>query len=993
MKILRILNPDSVRPSHVVMVCLVGATVVGSCLLTSGPTSALESTKDWHEESALRAIVHVLNLNYAQTTAVGNEIKTLVFGIGAALSMMAFGISRAMPPVTQDDVSSDDEIIVESGETSASIPLARRQLPPLAVAQVLMVLYVLWSFASTQWSSAPDLALGGSVLLAIGVLWALALGRGLNRPTANVGGYVLMGACVVTGVMAIAYFDQRNSIRRASYPLGNPLFLAACMIPGLMLAVGVFAGACDAMRRRFHLRNVLVAVLCVLSAVVIVWTIRITGARGGVLAAAVGLVVVIFAMAHRRTRLLLAVGAIVGSALALWLYVLPQLSAASDTGRDASLRSRAYAWAYAEDLINRAPFIGHGQGGFTRLGDASATQDVHADPLALNARIAHAHNEWLEVWSDLGAVGLMLVLTALGSTVWAALIAIPHLPNKAWRWTLAALLASLVALFIEECADVGLRIAGLPTVFYTVLGLVWALSRKPDDVTAHRTMHPGLKRVGSGLCIVVGAALLVVSLGDFRSARAYFDVAAAVQNRAFDDATRLANEACRWTLNPDRRLIAISQRCQTYLYIAREYQTSFLDRTQRAKQDDILDRNLIQLAKIDRQKSEAYIALARDAWMDLVRRSPDYWDAGWLEMRLWQLRGVFAVADEDQELASRAQNAASDALLRELKRRPFDPIIALSYAQLVGDRVPVADRFEIIAVPLRHASIPPEYSEYLATISNVPGFDNQVLPMDLSRLGGDRKTADQYPFLPEELRLAANIHFMRDHYALALKTAEAALRWYDWLVPTGAMGKAACLHEIGDYQFFSEPAKWKDALKQASRALDILPSSTPGRQLKFDILNSMITYDLAGNDEAAAANLLRELSPGITAGMIDVELGDRYAVLCTNLIRRDRRDYPADFEKWVQRATELHPSNELAWRLKAQVAFEHGHLKDATDYLRRAIAHRANPRVVYAFVRLALNDHPQNADFLALEHDLRGYLQPGANPTPASKDVPTPPSE
>jgi len=98
-------------------------------------------------------------------------------------------------------------------------------------------------------------------------------------------------------------------------------------------------------------------------------------------------------------------------------------------------------------------------------------------------------------------------------------------------------------------------------------------------------------------------------------------------------------------------------------------------------------------------------------------------------------------------------------------------------------------------------------------------------------------------------------------------------------------------------------------------------------------------------------------------------------MLCRSLIRRHREDFPADFDRWVQRARELDPGNELAWRLAAQVAFDKQQLSESVDDLRRALSHGADPNVIYAFVRLALSEHSEDPDFAALESELRVFLQ------------------
>ena len=105
MAVIRVVDPDAVRPVHAVMLCLLAVTLAGSCLLTSGPQATLEGAKDWQEESPLRAIVHVLNLNYTQTTAQGVAVKSLVLGLGAALAALVCGAGAVVRSRGGDEVT------------------------------------------------------------------------------------------------------------------------------------------------------------------------------------------------------------------------------------------------------------------------------------------------------------------------------------------------------------------------------------------------------------------------------------------------------------------------------------------------------------------------------------------------------------------------------------------------------------------------------------------------------------------------------------------------------------------------------------------------------------------------------------------------------------------------------------------------------------------------------------------------------------------------
>ena len=190
MTVIRLSDPDQTKPVHVVMACLVVATLAGSCLLTSGPQQSIlhDGAIEWGPDSPLRALVEVLNLRFAQTTAKGIAIKSMVFAAGASLAMLTLAFALGVRPRAGDESSAGDIPDLENGERATTAQPgkhAKIHIPSLAAAQFLMLAFGLWSLAGVAWSQAPGFALGGAILLAIALIWSFALGLGLNRAAAR----------------------------------------------------------------------------------------------------------------------------------------------------------------------------------------------------------------------------------------------------------------------------------------------------------------------------------------------------------------------------------------------------------------------------------------------------------------------------------------------------------------------------------------------------------------------------------------------------------------------------------------------------------------------------------------------------------------------------------------------------------------------------------------------------------------------------------------
>ncbi len=243
MSLIRIADRDRVRPLHVVLIVLVLAVVAGGCLLTSAgePEILPDGAVAWQPDSLLWAVVQLLNLRASQPTPDGVAVKSLILCLGAAIAAVAVAIAVASGPRRGEEVCDTDTVVEERPPETvggSAVPVAWQQIPPLTAAWVFAVLYVLWSFASVTWSKpGRDIALAGSALLAMHYLWTFALGLGLTRATARYAGHVVLVTTVAVAILAVLYWRERNPNLRASYPIGNPTTLAACLIPGLILAL------------------------------------------------------------------------------------------------------------------------------------------------------------------------------------------------------------------------------------------------------------------------------------------------------------------------------------------------------------------------------------------------------------------------------------------------------------------------------------------------------------------------------------------------------------------------------------------------------------------------------------------------------------------------------------------------------------------------------------------------------------------------------------
>ncbi|MBI4717953.1 MAG: O-antigen ligase family protein [Planctomycetes bacterium] len=985
-------DSQALTPLSAVTVGLVILVVGGGFLLLSARESPpIDGAVEWGQESPLRAVVQLLCLNYRFPTLNAGDVKGYLLGLGAGLSLMALAVASLSrtPGAGGDDSDISASLAAGNGFPAGGVgvgPAASswaRLLHPWVGALAATGLYLLWSFASCRWSPAPDMALGGSLLLAIQLLWSAGLALGLTRRAACIAARAVITITGITALVALWYYYGRNWTLRAKFPFGNPNFLSACLIPGILLAISEIVGTVERGRAhgstfRPHLWGAAAAAVACAAAI---WAFVLSESRGPALGLVVGMIALAFFGLRGRKRLVTAVVCVllVGAA---GLYFWARQNTASVTGRDVTIRFRTYAWKYAWHMFLERPLTGHGQGGFVLKGDSYAAADVLSDPLAFEARVDHAHNEWLEVMADLGAAGMVLLVVALLLTFRVGLASLRGPPTPQ-RWTQIGLLSALAGLAASDTVGVGLRVCEVPLAFYTLWGLVWAASRPVGfDALAALSRTRAARLATGALAGSASLVVLVLNQQDFAAARRAFRAEMHLEAQEFPQAAELADGSGS-RLNPQRALTDLYRLAEAHTLTAQSLLLQAMDREARARQVERMDpqhQQLLLLAAQDREQSEAHSATATSALKALVARSPGFLNHGRLEYRLRMLEAQRAAGERNGSAQALAQRNALAALERELRRQPFEPDLALEYVQAAGTGIPPDRALEIVARPLRHNPITLEYLQLLAgrdTASDfAAAFERAVAEAkEAWAAHAAPEAAGREAWHPEKMRLAAALTFARGDYAEAQALLESAAAAYAPLERSAGMGAASCHAELADCCFFRTPADPRPALTAARRAVDLAPQSLPGRQLVARVKQRMVDYLLAADDEPQAEQLLRESAPpGIRAEVVQRQLAVRYRALAESLLRRREgplfRKPPAELvpalRRWVARAIEYDPGDYAAHYLAADLAFHAGDDGAAAEHLRRALENGLSVEEAKKFLEVAREMRPDSAPMQAL---------------------------
>jgi O-antigen ligase len=295
-------------------------------------------------------------------------------------------------------------------------------------------LFIIWQLITLAWVPYwAEAVRVSSLWLFFLVFFATCLF--LLRPQSAAWLYYSMTAVVLilAGSQFVEYWQYKGEMLGVFFSHGVTTELLALMLP-LQLAVYLTT------KRR------LLAVVAVIAAGAAAIALLLTLRRGALLGTAVAILLIVVAMARGwlriadRWRLILAGGAILVLLVGVFAFkrqeILSRLRSAvrietsrSATVSDLGLTSRLSMWLTAWEMGKRHPVLGVGNGGFpsqygeyrryfvqnpsfARVAEASEAEDFD------EVRAPHAHNEYLQIFDELGLLGLLLFAAFWVRVIW-----------------------------------------------------------------------------------------------------------------------------------------------------------------------------------------------------------------------------------------------------------------------------------------------------------------------------------------------------------------------------------------------------------------------------------------------------------------------------------------------------------------------------------------------------------------------------------------------
>lgn len=256
-----------------------------------------------------------------------------------------------------------------------------------------MLIFVLWSMMSILWSFDPDRTLRRSLSYVQLFTLAVSIYQCTNTFSRLIsflqafmlGQYVLVGAVLVSYSQGNIWGDGRYTAEGV-----NPNDLAGTLAIGVTIACYLLMNG----GKRWALVNAIfvpVGIVCVV----------LSGSRAGLLSVAVALLFPFLRLMRMSWKVRLTLIMAIIATVSVLLDVSEstywrRLTTIAEQFESRDLNGRVDVWAQGLELFQRKPLAGYGAGTFPSV--TGATQA---------ARIA-AHNAFLEVLVENGAVGLML---------------------------------------------------------------------------------------------------------------------------------------------------------------------------------------------------------------------------------------------------------------------------------------------------------------------------------------------------------------------------------------------------------------------------------------------------------------------------------------------------------------------------------------------------------------------------------------------------------
>ncbi len=265
------------------------------------------------------------------------------------------------------------------------------------------------------------------------------------------------------------YLQHKNSVIISTF--GNPNFFSAYLI--LILPLVILVGIYNFLRKNF-----LISSLIFIVTIITTFLVYILSSQGAWLGLGCSLLFLIILFRKQifnpkwRVPILAGLFALLLIGTILSVQKLPQIRTYIEKDMaTGTLGIRIKIWQGTLRMIKARPFMGWGMGTYQIVYPRFRIPEYFLNPASVNAT-DHAHNELLEVTSEMGIIGLGIFLWLLGVVFFRGIKVFYRRPLDLSNIIHAGLLAGVVALLIHNLTCVNLRLEASALYLYLFLGLI-----------------------------------------------------------------------------------------------------------------------------------------------------------------------------------------------------------------------------------------------------------------------------------------------------------------------------------------------------------------------------------------------------------------------------------------------------------------------------------------------------------------------------------------
>lgn len=177
-----------------------------------------------------------------------------------------------------------------------------------------------------------------------------------------------------------------------------------------------------------------------------------------------------------------------------------------------TIQTRLHAWKAALNMIKDHPIVGVGMGNYEIFSWRYQTQKLEEMTLKTNTRVDKTHNEYLQVFSELGIIGLALFLWLLFEIVRTGLLGVFRCPYEFFPYILAFLMG-VVAILVDSLFAFPLQFPATVVHFWIYTGVIMVIADLRGSKFFNR-IYEFVEKTGPPF-IIVFLSLLTVTMVTF----------------------------------------------------------------------------------------------------------------------------------------------------------------------------------------------------------------------------------------------------------------------------------------------------------------------------------------------------------------------------------------------------------------------------------------------------------------------------------------------